>query len=176
MIPQATRKWSVCVKFLPLFQAQTLPSAKHCAQFRPTCNNYDRPPSRPSTIATELPNCSIKKSTQLHTESYWLYYDFCDVAIFLTTPPAATFVTNRHKILNLPNRSVASLKDGPLFSFTELTTEYCLLLGYDVVRLRRIIVVWFAVCMIRVNFVYQTTWFHRLCGHRVEKVLKIKNT
>jgi len=59
----------------------------------------------------------------------------------ISKTPAATFVTNRHKILNLPSRSITSLMDGPLFSFTELTTEYCRLPRYDVVRLRRILMV-----------------------------------
>ena len=43
--------------------------------------------------------------------------------------------------------------DGPFFSYAELTTEYCRILGYDAVRLGRI-----AVSMIRVNYMYQTTW------------------
>jgi len=58
------------------------------------------PPNNLTGVSRSLPSCTRNHAGYITTFMTSWYF---------SKPPAATFVTNRHKILNLPKRSVASL-------------------------------------------------------------------
>jgi hypothetical protein len=69
---------------------------------------------------------SYKKSTQLCTESYWLYYDFCDRTTFQT--PSLLSHTSSHRAQPPPHpQSMTSFTDDPCTAYChhERTEWFC---------------------------------------------------